>query len=105
MKSNEWLRKQIKKYLEHPKAISQSELERRVGWGKGTLTKFLSGHDYKIDHEKYRKIVDIVAPWEYDFIVTIGKIQMSLLRKRYSKSEIAQIYIKAGQEMNEMAKI
>jgi transcriptional regulator with XRE-family HTH domain len=102
MKNNEWLRKQTDKYLKSRNAISQSELERRVGFGKGTISKFIKGMELKIDHEKYRKLVDIIAPWEYDILVAAGKLKEKLMKDWRSKKEIAIIASKmAGSPRND----
>jgi transcriptional regulator with XRE-family HTH domain len=93
MKNNNQLRKMIKKYLEHPKSMAQIEIARQLQISKGTLSDFLRGKDFKIDHELYRRIVDIVAPWEYDFEIRAGKIKTRLMKDRYTEDDMRKIFL------------
>lgn len=90
-KSNEWLRKQLIRYLDSQNAVSMSELERRIGVGKGVLSKFKKGVDTQFGYETYRKLISIIAPWENDHIVIALKIRMQLKKIGMRDDEIENI--------------
>jgi predicted transcriptional regulator len=75
----------------HYKSFAQAELARRVRMPASTLSEFLKGKDIKIDHELYRRIVDIVAPWEYDIQVNAGKVRERFMKSRFPIDEIRKI--------------
>lgn len=91
MKTNALLRRLIKKYLKHPRSLTQNECARRWKMGYSTLSQFLNGKHNGITTEQVASILDTIAPWERDPICIAGKLRTQLLKQYFSKEEIAEI--------------
>ena len=103
MKNSNWIRTQVKKYLAHPRAMSQIELARAVNIPRSTFSEYINGKEIKIDHDMERKIIAIVAPWEHDVQVVVGHIKSRLLKDRRTQDEIRLIALEMAKEYQKTA--
>jgi predicted transcriptional regulator len=97
-KQNSQIRRKIKKYLQDQRSMSLSDLARTWQISKGTLSDFLKGKDFKIDHELAKRMSGTVAPWEVDLMVKAGEIKKRLLRERRTHEEIRIIGMEIAKE-------
>jgi transcriptional regulator with XRE-family HTH domain len=91
MKTNQQLRRMIKRYLKHPRSVTQNELARRSHMGNSTLSQFLDNKHNGIKTEQIARILDTIAPWERDACCVSGKLKTQLLKQYFSHDEIAKI--------------
>jgi len=91
MTSNAQLRKMIKKYLKHPRSVTQNELARRGRMGYSTLSQFLNNKHNGITSEQVALLLDVIAPWERDQVCMSGKLRTQLLKQYYTNFEINRI--------------